>query len=107
MARGGKRMGAGRPIGAVQRVTREARAKATAAGVTPLDYMLCVMRDSGADEKRRDTMAQAAAPYIHPKLASIEHSNDPENPMPGVSLGAIELARELAFLLRQASEKSK
>jgi hypothetical protein len=32
-----------------------------AAGVLPLAYMLAVMRDPAADEKRRDAMAMAAA----------------------------------------------
>jgi hypothetical protein len=35
--------------------------------MTPLEYMLGVINDVGADEARRDRMAQAAAPYVHPK----------------------------------------
>jgi hypothetical protein len=35
----------------------------------PLDHMLAVMRDPAADQKRRDAMAMAAAPYLHPKLS--------------------------------------
>jgi hypothetical protein len=38
----------------------------------PLTYMLEVMRDAKADHKRRDAMAMAAAPYLHPKLSSVE-----------------------------------
>ena len=81
MARGGKRPGAGRPVGAIQRASKEARAKAAAEGQTPLEYMLGVMRDREADPSRRDDMAKAAAPYLHPKLAAIEHSSDPERPV--------------------------
>lgn len=33
-----------------------------------------VMRGSKADPGRRDDMEKAAAPYVHPKLASIQHS---------------------------------
>jgi phage terminase small subunit len=33
----------------------------------PLAYMLEVMNDPSADARRRDTMAVAAAPYLHPK----------------------------------------
>lgn len=33
----------------------------------PLDYLLSVMRDVGADEKTRIQAAQLAAPYIHAK----------------------------------------
>jgi hypothetical protein len=41
--------------------------------MTPLEYMLKVMRDPAAEEGRRDEMARAAAPYLHPKLQSITH----------------------------------
>jgi hypothetical protein len=36
----------------------------------PLDYMLGVLRDETEDKGRRDEMAKAAAPYVHPRLAS-------------------------------------
>ena len=37
-------------------------------GITPLDYMLSVIRDPTATQERRDKMAIAAAPYCHPRL---------------------------------------
>jgi len=37
-------------------------------GLTPLEYMLAVMRDPGADQTRRDRMAMACAPYCHPRM---------------------------------------
>jgi hypothetical protein len=50
-------------------------------GITPLEFMLRIMRDEGeALDVRRD-MAKAAAPYIHPKLAAIEHKGDADNPI--------------------------
>lgn len=55
-------------------------ASATAEGETPLEYMLRVMRTS-TDTKRRDAMAVAAAPFVHPKLAAVEHSGDKDNPV--------------------------
>jgi hypothetical protein len=58
--------------GSRNRATEEARAAAAATGVLPLDYMLSVMRDLAADHKRRDATAMAAAPYLHPKLGSID-----------------------------------
>jgi hypothetical protein len=70
MARGRKT--GGRQKGARNRATAEARAAAEATGILPLDYMLSVMRDPNADDKRRDAMAMAAAPYLHPKLNSVE-----------------------------------
>lgn len=64
--------GAGRKKGSTNKanLAREAEVKAT--GITPLDYMLRVMRDPNADEERRDKMAAAAAPYVHPKLTTVE-----------------------------------
>jgi hypothetical protein len=69
MAAGGRRIGSGRPKGAASKANEEARAKALASGVSPLDYMLGVMRDSSVDDARRDDMAKAAAPYLHSKMA--------------------------------------
>lgn len=74
-ARGGKRQGAGRKKGAITKRTQEIVAKANAEGESPLEYMLRVMRTSG-DDKRRDAMAVAAAAYVHPRLAAVEHSGE-------------------------------
>lgn len=53
--------------------TSAAREQAIAdSGLTPLDYMLQVMRDVGADDARRLDAAKAAAPFVHPKLSSVE-----------------------------------
>ena len=54
------------------RAIAEARAAAEATGLLPLTYMLEVMRDAKADQKRRDAMAIAAAPYLHPKLSTVD-----------------------------------
>src|SRR5215472_1226822 len=62
----------GRQKGARNRATAEARAAAEATGILPLDNMLGVMRDANADPKRRDAMAMAVAPYLHPKLSPID-----------------------------------
>jgi hypothetical protein len=40
-----------------------------ATGITPLEYMLAIMRDPTAETARRDEMAKAAAPYVHPRMA--------------------------------------
>jgi len=39
----------------------------------PLDYMIRVVRDPTTEPDRRDAMAKAAAPYIHPALAAVAH----------------------------------
>lgn len=41
-------------------------------GLTPLDFMLTVLRDLEQDYGVRLDAAKAAAPYVHPKLANIE-----------------------------------
>jgi hypothetical protein len=76
MARGGKREGAGRPAGAITQRTREVAEKAAEAGMTPLDFMLKVLRDEGAEFKDRCWAAEKAAPYIHARLASVEHMGE-------------------------------
>jgi hypothetical protein len=73
--RGGKRAGAGRPRGSITKRRRETAAEAaTAVGMTPLEYMLRVMVDEKAEPHRRDAMASAAAPYLHPRLAAVQVS---------------------------------
>jgi hypothetical protein len=78
MARGRKT--GGRQKGARNRATGEARAAAAATGVLPLAYMLSVMRDPAVDHKRRDAMAMAAAPYLHPRLTAIDAKLSPAVP---------------------------
>lgn len=76
MARGGARQGAGRKRGSVTTKTREIAEKAMAEGMTPLEVMLKAMRQH-ADAERWDqaaVVAKDAAPYIHPKLAAVEHT---------------------------------
>lgn len=46
---------------------------ATWAGMTPLEYMLTIMRNKDAAQSRRDAMAIAAAPYCHPKFAVLAY----------------------------------
>ena len=70
--RGGRRSRAGRPKGAPNKATAARRAAISASGEVPLDYMIRIMRDKSAPVERRDEMAKAAAPYVHPKLAAIE-----------------------------------
>lgn len=70
---GGARKGAGRKLGRASRKTREiADRLAAEAGLTPLEYMIQVMRNPDAATDRRDAMAIAAAPYIHPRLSSTQ-----------------------------------
>lgn len=71
MARGGARNGAGRKPGSITKAARTI-AEQGLDGITPLEYLLGVMRDETQDERRRDEAAKAAAPYVHARLASVE-----------------------------------
>ena len=66
----------GRQKGTPNRASAEKAAEIAATGETPLEYMTRVYRDESVDKERRDRMASAAAPYIHPKLQAINHSGD-------------------------------
>jgi hypothetical protein len=41
----------------------------------PLEYLLAVMNDPAADPLRRDRMAKAAAPFLHPKAGASGKKN--------------------------------
>lgn len=69
---GGKRPGAGRKAGVPNKRTAALQAAVESTGVTPLEYMLQVMRDEAHDPKERLNAAVSAAPYVHAKLSSIE-----------------------------------
>jgi hypothetical protein len=67
---GGARAGAGRPKGVPNRATAAKAAEIAASGLTPLDYMLGILRDESRHDAERFEAAKQAAPYCHPKLAA-------------------------------------
>jgi hypothetical protein len=67
-AHGGKRPGAGKKKGTRAKKTVALLEAITNGGETPLEYMLRVMRDTSAEDARRDDMAKSAAPYVHSKM---------------------------------------
>ena len=98
--RGGKRQGSGRKKGSVTDKTSRRTQAALAAleqGISPLEVMLENMIWARSQiEKLGDNpiaeivagyrkMAQDAAvdaaPYVHPKLAAVQHSGDQDNPV--------------------------
>lgn len=110
MPRGGKREGAGRKPGALSTKTRKVAEAAATEGITPLEVMIENMRfahesaegflrkliesetpiegfDAYKEMLRLRAMSQEcakdAAPYMHPRLAAIEHT--------GASGGPIEI----------------
>lgn len=81
MSHGGKRQGAGRKRGSLSQRTQEIVAKASEDGILPLEYLLKTLRDENQSHDERFKAAVSAAPYMHPKLASVQHSGDQENPL--------------------------
>ena len=71
----GERRG-GRQKGTPNRATAAQAAAIAASGLTPLDYMLSVLRDETAPRSERMEAAAKAAPYVHPRLAAIEYIID-------------------------------
>lgn len=53
-----------------------ARAPDAPPALTPLEYLLSVLRDPGRPEKERFEAAKAAAPYVHARLSSVDHSGE-------------------------------
>lgn len=85
MAGGGSRPGerrGGRKKGTPNKKTQAQIEAAVGGGLTPLEYLMGIVQDDMQEQTERIDCAKAAAPYIHPKLSSIEgkvdHSLDNE-----------------------------
>lgn len=76
MAHGGARPGAGRKPGQTTKLNEDARQKALEGGISPLEYMLGQLRDETNSKDVRMDAAKAAAPYVHARLAAVEHSGE-------------------------------
>jgi hypothetical protein len=64
----------GRKKGSTNKATASREAEVRASGLTPLDFMLTMLRDVAQTLDNRMWAAEKAAPYVHPKLANVEHS---------------------------------
>ena len=73
--------GQGRPKGIPNKATA-AKAKAIAeSGLTPLDFMLQVLRNEELDMAVRLDASKGAAPYVHPKLAQVQLTGKDDGPL--------------------------
>lgn len=61
-----------RKLGSKNRATLERIDKALEGGISPLEYMLSVVRDETATKDARLEASKAAAPYVHPRLQYTE-----------------------------------
>lgn len=93
--RGGRREGAGRPRGSKdgspvkreikraikEKIVEEVRAE----GILPLEVMTSLMREywqqGGEGKEKAAYWADRCAPYFHAKLANVQHTGDPDNPI--------------------------
>lgn len=99
--------GAGRKAGSANKKTREIADKAAEQGITPLEFMLSVMRGEEIDGQKptfdqRCEMAKAAARFMHPTLQAIEHSGKDGGPIETKDVSELELGRRLAYVLEKA-----
>lgn len=100
MARGGKRSGAGRKARTPNKASQKRQQEIAESGPTPLDAIIKKMRfhlsifdmetakgdeaDGKALSAALDKAVEAArdaAPYVHPRLASIQHAGEGGGPM--------------------------
>jgi hypothetical protein len=108
----GERRG-GRQKGTPNKTTAKREAEIAASGLTPLDYMLGIVRAEtppGLDasvaiarETLRFEASKAAAPYCHPRLQAVTLGGDPENPIKVENISELEAVRRLAFLLTKGA----
>jgi hypothetical protein len=70
----GRKTGGGSRAGSPNKATAKREAEIAASGLTPLDYMLKVLRNPKKPHVERMKAAVAAAPYVHPRLASTQAS---------------------------------
>lgn len=99
MARGGKRSGAGRKAGSISKRTQAIAEKAFERGMTPLEFMLDVMRDTRQEMSLRMDAAKASASYMHPRLAAVEVTGKDGGPIETKDVSDLERAQALALLL--------
>ena len=101
MPRGGARKGAGRRRGTLNQKTREIAEEAVRTGLTPLEVMLTAMRVHVDSEEwdKASAVAKDAAPYVHPRLAAIEHSGPDGGPIKTKDVSDLTRARALVTFM--------
>lgn len=75
----------------MNKLTKEVVEEVIGSGMTPVEYLVSVYRDEGADANLRALAARSAAPFIHAKLSSSEVTNVSGNQETGEGLTDAEL----------------
>ena len=96
----GERRG-GRKKGTPNRASAARERRVQSSGMTPLEYLLNIMRNPKIPRSERTDAAKAAAPYSHPRLAAIA----PLDAHPAYDLGKLsdENLDHLSAILERAS----
>src|SRR5215203_4698940 len=76
MSHGGRRAGSGRKRSGANRLDTKARQHALESGLSPLEFMLAILRNEANSDAVRMEAAKAAAPYVHARLAHIERKTE-------------------------------
>jgi hypothetical protein len=99
--------GAGRRPGSRNKRTNEIEKQVALTGKTPLEVMLEAMRShyEAGNLDKAAAFAKDAAPYVHPRIANIEVSGNPDAPIEIRDMTNAELARRIAFILGQAARE--
>lgn len=77
---GGTRNGSGRPMGSLTKRNREIASEALLSGQTPLEFMLSIMRNEDAEPKDRQKAAESCAPFLHPRISTLDRTVELELP---------------------------
>jgi hypothetical protein len=105
----------GRAKGTPNKRTAELVAAVSDSGVTPLEFMLQIMRkpdppkDADAGQiltfnAMRFEAAKAAAPYVHARLAAVQHTGKDGAPLvPETPVDMVDAARRICFMLSAAT----
>jgi hypothetical protein len=75
--------------GLPHRSQAELVARVAASGLTPLEYLLDILRDPNQPKIRRDWAAERCAPYCHSRLASVVHTGKGGGPIQTLDLSKI------------------
>lgn len=71
----------GRKKGVPNKVTLKKAEEIAKSGLTPLEFMLKILRDNKQEVSARMEAAKAAAPYVHPRLANVEVAGPDGGPL--------------------------
>ncbi len=85
----------GRKKGRINKVTAGQSIEAIASGLSPMGFLLSVMRDESEDKRERIDAAKAVAPYIHPRLSNVDMKTTIQEVTDPKELTSEELHREV------------